>query len=82
MSRTTVDPDVISVTSSAGDLRIEHVTKRFGTVTAVDDVDLTIASVSSSHCSGPVGAARPRPCGWWRVSSSQRPAASWWATTT
>ncbi len=58
MSRTTVDPDVISVTSTAGDLRIEHVTKRFGTVTAVDDVDLTIASGEFFSLLGPSGCGK------------------------
>ena len=58
MSRTVVDPDLISVTPAAGDLRIEHVTKRFGTVTAVDDVDLTIASGEFFSLLGPSGCGK------------------------
>ena len=43
-------------------VRFEGVSKRFGALTAVDALSLDIAKVSSSRCSGPPAAARPRCC--------------------
>ena len=43
---------------SATMIRLERVSKSFGTVRAVQDVTLEIGGASSSHCSDPAVAAR------------------------
>ena len=43
-------------------LRLDHLTKRFDRHgVAVDDLSLSVEPARSSRCSGPPGAARPRP---------------------
>ncbi|MDP9220655.1 MAG: ATP-binding cassette domain-containing protein, partial [Actinomycetota bacterium] len=44
--------------SSGGDLRLDHLTKRFGTATAVDDIDLTVAAGSFFALLGPSGCGK------------------------
>ncbi|MFD0745570.1 hypothetical protein ACFQ1L_29930 [Phytohabitans flavus] len=47
--------------SRTGHIEIRKLRKRYGPhdEPAVDDIDLTIESGSSSRCSGPAGRARP-----------------------
>ena len=44
------------------EVRLEQVDKRFGDITAVTGIDLTIPTASSWCCSARPAPARPRPC--------------------
>ena len=44
------------------EIKLEHVTKRWGKFYAVDDLDLVIKTTHSSPCWGRPAAARPPPC--------------------
>jgi ABC-type lipopolysaccharide export system ATPase subunit len=45
------------------DLKLEHLTKTFGTARAVDDISLDLISGEFVTLLGP-SAAKPRPCAW------------------
>lgn len=58
MSRTSVEASVAAASAATGDLRIDHVTKRFGSVIAVDDVDLTVGAGEFFSLLGPSGCGK------------------------
>ena len=45
------------------DVELIRLTKRYGTTTAVDAIDLKVPAAPIAACSAPPAAARPRPCG-------------------
>ena len=45
------------------EIKLEHVTKRWGKFYAVDDLDLVIQDNAFVTLLGPPAAARPPPCG-------------------